>query len=42
MKFNDNNNVFSFTSMFFSYMNKEFYSQMDFNLNILNYDSTCK
>ena len=23
-------------------MNKEFYSRMSFNLNILNYDSTCE
>ena len=39
MKFNDNNNVFSFISMFFFYMNKSFHSRISFNLNISNYDS---
>ena len=28
--------------MAFFYMNKDFYSRMSFNLNILNYDSICK
>ena len=39
-KFNDNNNVFSFISMFFFYMNKDFHSRMNFSPNISNYDST--
>ena len=40
MKFSDNNNVFSFISMFFFYMNKDFHSRMSFNSNISNYDLT--
>ena len=39
MKFNDNNNVFSFISMSFFYMNKDFHSRISFSLNISNYDS---
>ena len=39
MKFSDNNNVFLFISMFFFYMNKDFYSQMNFSSNTSNYDS---
>ena len=39
-KFNDNNNVFSFISMFFFYMNKDFHSRISFSSNISNYDST--
>ena len=38
-KFNDNNNVFSFISIFFFYMNKDFHSRMSFSLNISNYNS---
>ena len=40
MKFSDNNNVFSFISMFFFYMNKNFHLWMSFSLNISNYDLT--
>ena len=39
-KFSDNNNVFSFTSMSFFYINKDFHSRMSFSSNISNYDST--
>ena len=39
-KFNDNNNVSSFISIFFFYMNKDFHSWMNFNSNISNYDLT--
>ena len=39
-KFNDNNNVFSFISMFFFYMNKDFHSRMNFNSNTSDYNST--
>ena len=39
-KFSDNNNVFSFTSMSFFYMNKDFHSRMSFSSNISNYDLT--
>ena len=39
-KFSDNNNVFSSTSMFLFYMNKDFHSRMNFNSNTSNYDST--
>ena len=37
-KFSDNNNVFSFISMFFFYMNKSFHSRMSFSSNTSNYD----
>ena len=40
MKFSDNNNVFSFISIFFFYMNKDFHSRMSFSSNISNYNST--
>ena len=39
MKFSDNNNVFSFISMFFFYMNKDFHLRMNFSSNTSNYDS---
>ena len=39
-KFSDNNNIFSFISMSFFYMNKGFHLRMNFSSNISNYDST--
>ena len=39
-KFNDNNNVFSFISMSFFYINKDFHSRMSFSSNTPNYNST--
>ena len=39
-KFSDNNNVFSFISMSFFYINKDFHSRMSFSPNTWNYDST--
>ena len=41
-KFSDNNNIFSFILMSFFYMNKDFYSQMNFSSNISNYDLICE
>ena len=38
-KFSNNNNVFSFISIFRFYMNKNFYSRMSFSSNTSNYDS---
>ncbi len=42
MKFNDNFNIFSITSMIFFYFNKEFYSWMSFNSNMTDYEITCE
>ncbi len=40
MKFNDNSNIFSITLMILFYFNKEFYSLMSFNSNMINYKTT--
>ncbi len=42
MKFNDNFNIFSTTSMIFFYFNKEFHSQMSFNSDMIDYKMTCE
>ncbi len=42
MKFNNNFNIFSITSMIFFYFNKEFYSWMSFNSNTTDYEITCE
>ncbi len=42
MKFNNNSNIFSITSMIFFYFNKEFHSWMSFNSNMINYETTYK
>ncbi len=40
MKFSDNFNIFSITSMIFFYFNKEFHSWMSFNSDIIDYETT--
>ncbi len=40
MKFNDNFNIFSITSMILFYFNKEFHSRMSFNLDMTDYKTT--
>ncbi len=40
MKFNDNFNIFSITSMILFYFNKEFHSWMSFNSNTTDYKTT--
>ncbi len=40
IKFSDNFNIFSITSMIFFYFNKEFHLQMSFNLNMIDYKTT--
>ncbi len=40
MKFNDNFNIFSITSMILFYFNKEFHSWMSFNSDTTNYEIT--
>ncbi len=42
MKFSDNFNIFSITSMILFYFNKEFHSRMSFNSNIIDYETTCE
>ncbi len=42
MKFSDNFNIFSITSMTFFYFNKEFHSWMSFNSNMTDYKTTCE
>ncbi len=42
MKFSDNFNIFSITSMIFFYFNKEFHSWMSFNSDTTNYEMTCE
>ncbi len=42
MKFNDNFNIFSITSMIFFYFNKEFHSWISFNSNMTDYKTTCE
>ncbi len=42
MKFSDNFNIFSVTSMIFFYFNKEFHSWMSFNSDTTNYETTCE
>ncbi len=40
MKFSDNFNIFSITSMIFFYFNKEFHSRMSFNSDMIDYETT--
>ena len=40
MKFSDNFNIFSITSMTFFYFNKEFHSRMSFNSDTTDYETT--
>jgi len=42
MKFSDNFNIFSTTSMILFYFNKEFHSRMSFNSDMTNYKTTCE
>ncbi len=42
MKFSDNFNIFSITSMIFFYFNKEFHSRMSFNSDMIDYETTCE
>ncbi len=42
MKFSDNFNIFSITSMIFFYFNKEFHSRMSFNSDTTDYETTCE
>ncbi len=40
MKFSDNFNIFSITSMIFFYFNKEFHSRMSFDSDTTDYETT--
>ncbi len=40
MKFNNNFNIFSITSMIFFYFNKEFHSWMSFDSDMIDYETT--
>ncbi len=40
MKFSDNFNIFSITSMIFFYFNKEFHSRLSFNSDMIDYETT--
>jgi len=40
MKFSDNFNIFSITSMIFFYFNKEFHSRMSFDSDTIDYKTT--
>ena len=42
MKFSDNFNIFSITSMTLFYFNKEFHSRMSFDSNTTDYKITCE
>ncbi len=42
MKFSDNFNIFSITSMIFFYFNKEFHSRMSFDSDTTDYETTCE
>ncbi len=42
MKFSDNFNIFSITSMTFFYFNKEFHLWMSFNSDTTDYETTCE
>ncbi len=42
MKFSDNFNIFSITSIILFYFNKEFHSQMSFNSDTTDYKITCE
>ena len=42
MKFSDNSNIFSITSMTFFYFNKEFHTRMSFDSDTMNYKTTCE
>ncbi len=42
IKFIDNNILFSIIFLILFFMNKSFHSCMNFDLNIIKYESTCK
>ncbi len=42
MKFSDNFNIFSITSMILFYFNKEFHSRISFDSNTTDYETTCE
>ncbi len=42
IKFSDNFNIFSITSMIFFYFNKEFHSWISFNSDTTDYETTCE
>ncbi len=42
MKFSDNFNIFSITSMILFYFNKEFHLRMSFNSDTTDYETTCE
>jgi len=42
MKFSDNFNIFSITSMIFFYFNKEFHFRMSFDSDTTDYETTCE
>ncbi len=42
MKFSNNFNIFSITSMILFYFNKEFHSWMSFDSDIIDYETTCE
>ncbi len=42
MKFSDNFNIFSITSMIFFYFNKEFHPRMSFDSDTTDYETTCE
>ena len=42
MKFSDNSNIFSITSMILFYFNKEFHSWISFDSDITDYETTCE
>ncbi len=42
MKFSDNFNIFSITSMILFYFNKEFHSRMSFDSDTTDYETTCE
>jgi hypothetical protein len=42
MKFSDNFNIFSITSMILFYFNKEFHFQMSFDSDTTDYETTCE
>ncbi len=42
IEFSENFNIFSIILMISFYFNKRFYSQMSFNLNMTDYETTCE
>jgi len=42
MKFSDNSNIFSISSMIFFYFNKKFHSRMSFNSDTTDYETICE